>query len=395
MRPSAVHATPFACTTSSISTAGSPRCPTRHSSPGTTSAFGSNTGEAQRAGADLPGAVGAKIVPSGDAVDVQHGARVVTRSHVHEVTTRTHDPAVGVNRDAADAPPLRYDRRDVTRRAQPVDTAPEHVREHERPVGVDRRRFREPVAVRDHFPIHDRLSLRAAAEARPPAGDCRRNAAVTTPDRRCRRRLPQWHLLDLHRRDLYRSGRRFGGSLTIRPSSRTPTRSRSDIEMRPARPPHRLELAASVRTSGAPSAATTRSAARSRRRAPGPAGSAPDVRGRPWPPGRRPSARRDDRWSTLDDMPSHRSRSSRKSHRAVAELPRAHAAPTADREDPGPPSPAGRYATPHLLAGDRCASRHDHKYCASETESIACFGNRTTAAIGRSRDADHSAPTSV
>ena len=116
-------------------------------------------GEAQRARVDAPRRVGAEIVPSRDAVDVEHGALLVALADVDQVATGAHDPAVFVDRDAADAAPLRDHRGHRAGGVDSVDASAEHVGEDERSVDVDRRRFREPVAVRDHVPVHRATSL--------------------------------------------------------------------------------------------------------------------------------------------------------------------------------------------------------------------------------------------
>ena len=82
MRPSGVHATPFACTTSPNTTAGSAVERDAPQLAGNDLGRRVEHGEAQRAGVDAPGRVGAQIVPSGDTVDVEHGAGLVAFADV-------------------------------------------------------------------------------------------------------------------------------------------------------------------------------------------------------------------------------------------------------------------------------------------------------------------------
>ena len=113
--------------------------------------------EAQRARVHASAGVGAQIVPARDSVDMQDRAGLVAVANVDHIAARTHDPAVRMNRDAAHAATFRDHGRDGAGRVEAVDTAAEHVGEHERSVRVDRRGFGEPVAVCEHVPFHQRL----------------------------------------------------------------------------------------------------------------------------------------------------------------------------------------------------------------------------------------------
>ncbi len=129
-------------------------------------------GEAEPTGVDASGLVGGEVVPPRDAVDVQDRACLVV-THVDDVTTGTHDAAVAVHREPADAPALRHDGGDPAVRREPVDATAQHVGEQQRPVDVDGRRFREPVPVRENLPFHRVRMLRADAANPGSRRDCR------------------------------------------------------------------------------------------------------------------------------------------------------------------------------------------------------------------------------
>ena len=87
----------------------------RQHSPGTGGRVAVEDGEAERARVHAALRIGAQVVPAEDPVAVeQRRGRAV--GDVHDVAPGADDTAVGVHRDAADAPPLRNDRVDRARR---------------------------------------------------------------------------------------------------------------------------------------------------------------------------------------------------------------------------------------------------------------------------------------
>ncbi len=76
--------------------------------------------------------------------------------HVDDVAAGRDDAAVGVKRDAADAPPLRDDGLDLVS-VEPVDPAAEDVAEQHAATRIDGRTFDEAVTGREHFELHHRV----------------------------------------------------------------------------------------------------------------------------------------------------------------------------------------------------------------------------------------------
>lgn len=84
--------------------------------------------------------VGAEVVHSEGAIEGSDDS-IGAVANMHEVAPTYHVPAIGMLGDAADTASFRHDCLGCTIAPQPVDASVEHVAEHERAVGVDRRTF--------------------------------------------------------------------------------------------------------------------------------------------------------------------------------------------------------------------------------------------------------------
>src|SRR5581483_1856401 len=145
------------------------------------------------AGVDPPGGVAEEVVETGHVRGGEQEARLAV-ADVADVLPADDDPAVRVQRDAADAATLRHDRRDLAVGRAPVDPAVPDVAEVEVVGGVAARPLDEAVAERERLHRHGRIaprsrlrraSRRTEGRPRPPRPYPR---SPTRTD--CRRRCP-------------------------------------------------------------------------------------------------------------------------------------------------------------------------------------------------------------
>jgi hypothetical protein len=104
---------------------------------------------------DTTGCVGAEVVHSECAVEGSENS-IGSISDMQELAAANHEPAVGVPGDATNAAPIRHDGLGRAVAAQSIDASVEHITEHERAIGVDRRTFHQAIPRCKQFPRHDR-----------------------------------------------------------------------------------------------------------------------------------------------------------------------------------------------------------------------------------------------
>ena len=124
-----------------------------------------------RAADHPPRSVDEQIVEPG-RVGCEHDP-CLTVADVADVPAGDHQPAVGVQRDAADTSALRHDRLDGSVRPPAVDAAVVHVGEVQVVVAVDARALHQSVAARQHLDLAHRILHTGQGHPCPRPSDSR------------------------------------------------------------------------------------------------------------------------------------------------------------------------------------------------------------------------------